>query len=337
MGLPLDLPDVRMPFACGHDGALRWARDKRRDPCVCAGCGADVVLRAGALRRPHYAHAAVLPCSRETALHRAAIAILSEELAAASRARRPVVHAQRCGVCGDVALRDLAAPPDLEVVPELPVASAVRPDLVARSGGRLRYAIEVVVTHAPEPGALAALRGLALPVVLVRPSWDALASLELPLASIAALGETSIEGARCRSWRHPPSRAPACGRCRGEREVVTMQRWDAAACWACGEAVPFADLRAPLDEATSCERPVRHLGRGARAIAAAIGVRLVRAWSYRSGRVELMHACARCGARHGRDVRPGAVAPSAVQHAAWCRRCDRLSPIGAPRTRSARP
>lgn len=344
---PSIAPAVRLPFARAASGVIRWARERRRDEaCVCVGCGAPVQLRAGDVRRAHYAHAPNAPCSAETALHRGTIEILAAEIESASRARRSLLAPHACRDCDVVTMRDLARLTDLRAVAEQVVAvspggPSARPDLLVMRGPARRpaYAVEVVVTHAPEEEAREVLARLGLPIVIVRPSWDALAALELPLGSVSALGHVVIEGARCAGWRHPPPERPRCPGCRRAGLACTVQRWRGDACWRCGVSVPFADVRVH-DERTAGDvdgwdgQPLvsaASIGVTSILVASSLGVRLAERWTYRRGRVELVHACPSCGSTQPHPTRGTWREPEAVVHAAWCRRCSALEPMGAPR------
>jgi hypothetical protein len=350
-------PAVRLPFARAPDGSLRWARDRVREggaSCVCVGCGAPVVLRAGDVRRAHYAHASRAPCGGETALHRGTIEILALEIERASRERRALLAPSACRDCDLRDDRNLARLTELRALREHVVtapgedgcteASTARPDLLVVRGSRPAYAVEVVVTHAPEEGARQVLAQRGIPIVIVRPTWDALTVLELPLASVSALGAAAIEGAPCHGWRHPPSRGVECAGCERAGLVATMQRWSGAPCWRCGARVPFADLRVHDERAADdCDawdgQPlfgVDAVGPPAIAVAASLGVFLAERWTYRAGRHEVVHACPECGVTQARAARGAAGTPEAVAHVSWCRRCRDLVPLGAPHEREAR-
>lgn len=338
-------PAVRLPFARAPDGRLRWARERRRDEtCVCVGCAAPVVLRAGDVRRAHYAHTTRAPCSAETVLHRGTIEILAHEIESASRARRPLVARQACPDCDLVARRDLARLSDLRALREHtlagPSGDTARPDLLVVRGDAPAYAVEVVVTHAPELAARAVLARRGLPIVIVRPSWDALATLELPLSSVSALGEVAIEGVRCPGWRHPPRSGSRCRGCGREGLVCTVQRWLGSVCWRCRSRVPFADVRLhderAADDADGWDgqpfASARTLGAAIVPVATALGVLVTERWTYRAGAPEIVHACPECGSTQARAARGADGEPEAVVAVSWCRRCDRVEPLGVPRT-----
>lgn len=342
---PSIAPAVRLPVALAPDGSLRWARDRpRHEACTCVGCGAPVVLRAGSERQAHFAHSSRAPCSAETALHRATITLLAEQIERASRERQVLAAPQPCEDCDRVAIRNLARLPDLRALREHTVSSrgrTARPDLVFIHGARRAYALEVVVTHAPEDAARAVMAELALPIVVVRPSWEAIAALSLPLASIAALGEARIEGAPCDGWRHPPARAPSCPSCGRQGARCTVQQWRGAKCWRCGGAVPFVDVRVHDESAAlDCDgwdgQPIVHaatIGASLIPLAIALGASLAERWTYRTNRVTPEHACISCGATQSGPARGADAEPQAVLAASWCRRCRTIAPTGPPRSR----
>src|ERR1019366_4038736 len=78
------------------------------------------------------------------------------------------------------------------------LSNGIRPDLLIRGSDNVpRVAIEVVVTHAPEDGALA--------VIAAYPRWDALESMPealLPLSSHSAQGAHIELLGRCPFGRH---------------------------------------------------------------------------------------------------------------------------------------
>jgi hypothetical protein len=306
------------------------------------------VLRAGDVRRPHYAHASVAPCAGETALHRATIEILATEIESASRSRRALLAADGCRDCDQVTMRNLARRHDLRAARERPLSHAgqtARPDILILDprSGRPVYVVEVVVSHEPDAGARSIFDALGLPMVIVRPSWDAISRLELPRESVDALGDVVIEGARCASWRHPPRRGARCDGCDREGTVCTVQRWTGSACWRCGELVPYIDLRIHDEHAIDdvdgwSGQPfatARTIGPAILPLASALGALLDQRWTYHSGKIEVVHLCSGCGATQGRPARGGrdASAPEATAPVSWCPRCRRIEALGAPRAR----
>lgn len=68
---------VAVPVAWAEDGSLVRPQDAAVGRSYrCPGCGVDVILRRGELRRPHFAHRGGEGCSTESTLHRAAKDVL---------------------------------------------------------------------------------------------------------------------------------------------------------------------------------------------------------------------------------------------------------------------
>lgn len=64
---------VAVPVAFAVDGSLVRPQDASANQAYrCPGCGADVILRRGERRRPHFAHRGGEGCASESTLHRAA-------------------------------------------------------------------------------------------------------------------------------------------------------------------------------------------------------------------------------------------------------------------------
>jgi hypothetical protein len=140
---------VAVPVAVAPDGSLVRPHDAVPDqPYRCPGCGADVVLRRGELRRPHFAHRGGEGCSSESTLHRAAKAELLRvvEEWKAGAGPRPCVSrpCPRYGCDGGV-VQDL--PDDItHAAAEIRVSGGLVADVVLFRGRRPAAVIEVLAT-----------------------------------------------------------------------------------------------------------------------------------------------------------------------------------------------
>lgn len=146
---------IRIPFAARPDGALVHVSQVESGfhaDCLCLGCNKPLVARKGAIMAHHFSHHGTVECNGETVLHNAAKRILSERLEAALGSKTPLRFAWECPRCGDRHGGDL-----VRRASGLAVEKAIaerRPDLTLYGPtGAPCVAIEVVVTHEPEPGA----------------------------------------------------------------------------------------------------------------------------------------------------------------------------------------
>jgi predicted RNA-binding Zn-ribbon protein involved in translation (DUF1610 family) len=135
--------------AVSAGGSLVRPHDAVQDqPYRCPGCGADVVLRRGKVRRPHFAHRGGEGCSSESTLHRAAKAQLLHVVEAwkAGVAPRPCIS-RSCPRydCDGGVVQDL--PDDItHAAAEVRVAGGLVADVALYRGDKLAALIEVLVT-----------------------------------------------------------------------------------------------------------------------------------------------------------------------------------------------
>jgi hypothetical protein len=130
--------------------------------------------RAGANTvRRHFAHRVRVEgaCSHESALHAAAKQAICDAFAIAKGTARPYTLLWICERCETIRDTDLVRICD-RVTPEKEMVAGVVSDLVF--DGARRFAVEVVVTHPPEPQALTRYEAASVPVFLIRPTWDAI-------------------------------------------------------------------------------------------------------------------------------------------------------------------
>ena len=323
---------ILVPVA-DHSGALVWADELARaghrpQDLTCVGCGGELILRAGERNRAHFAHKHADACTApETALHKAACRVLADAIAAAGAEGRPFPIASGCEPCRATRAGDLARN-GLEVVVDQELADRIRPDLLGRVDGRDLFVVEVVVTHAPEPQALALYAGRDLPVVVVRPTWETLQRLasgfhaDLQASSKGQPGTYEVVS-RCRFPRHIGpglSECPTCDRParRLTAEVSTLPCWRRG----CGADVRVLDLYDRTEAtarmvAASCP-DLPALDR----VADALGVKLAWRNSKQAQGPYLMHMCPRCGATQGDNFLyssgPTPVLDAPVMHLTAC-------------------
>lgn len=298
---------VQYPVA-DRAGDLVWADrladdGERPDDLTCVSCAAPVRLRAGERNRPHFAHHHVDACTApETVLHATTMRVLRDgilEAAAASRRYPLDVSCERCGVEAE---GNLARHTDYTIDLDKVLADGIRPDLLVRSGPdrRPRYVIEVVVTHAPEPAALAAYAKHRLPVVTVWPTWETLPQirdgLTAPHRRRTGSGLFDVTGA-CRSSRHHEPGTTTCTQCSKPARAVSVEI-ASAECYRCQRTVRVLDIIDCSDErleliAASCPDL-----RNVKPVAADRNVALYWANSQAAGGSYLMHHC-ECGAKQG--------------------------------------
>jgi len=307
---------ILYPVARDGSGQLRWAADRERDvDYSCIACGSPVSLRAGKIKRPHFGHRPRDPCvtgSSETVLHRTAIEVIRDGFRAAAEAGKPYSLCWRCETCGADQQGSLTRGQRRKVQVE-PTVGVYRPDLlITKEQDSPVTVIEVVVTHEPEPSALAHYDDRKLPVVLVRPSWDTLDALRTGLGSVQVLG------GRCQSRRHPPALgATDCGVCGSQRPVVGIEVDHEATCRRCAQPVPRLIVRwygEVVEQADGWCGPTRFSRDQKQVIAFSrpsdydrtichigdpIGVTIRWKWNPTMKRFHALHICPACDAQQG--------------------------------------
>lgn len=304
--------DVTYPVA-ELDGKLVWAVDladegERPDGLTCLGCAGRVLLRAGSVNRPHFAHRDEEACSAgETVLHQTTCRVVAEALEAASRARRAYPVDVWCPTCRAGRTGDLALKEALTTSIDQVLQDGIRPDVLVSAGGSDLYVIEVVVTHAPEPAALEVFARRGLPVLVIRPTWEMLGELRTGLVAARMRPDSSEPGSyemvgRCTMPRHVDSAQPiSCEQCDAPALHLTVET-STLSCWSdrCGKAdVRVMDLytvgvrgRQLLAASAPGLEPPAWLVKRA-------GARLSVRHSQTAGGRYLMHQCNTCGAPQG--------------------------------------
>lgn len=311
---------IAFPVA-DSEGALVWANElaavnDRRIDLTCLGCRGRMILRAGERNAAHFAHTRSEGCTNpESALHQAAKRIIASSVAFRQDHGQAYLANWRCSSCGAERRSNLASHRVNSVEVEARLGS-VRPDIVLRDAdGVPRVAIEVVVTHAPEPEAISWYSANAVGVLEVVPAWDRLNDLR------QGLDAPTAHFMRCDGYRH---NAPASGSCSCGRPArsLRLETIEGPACWKCKRLVDVIDVI----DATDCDSASRASDpqfAGIERIAKSMGVNLKTSFSKTEGRSYLMHHC-QCGAKAGdffcyEETRHNRLKPGAkVRHVEVC-------------------
>jgi len=275
--------DILYPYALDHSGGVVEAeRADRNGWFTCIGCGERVILKRGEIKVAHFAHwREVEGCGGETVLHKMAKAAIKYGIERAIKEKRAYGFSWVCSVCkmehwGDLAISER----EIRVEAEL---NGVRPDLLAVSEkGKPLVAVEVIVSHSPEPEAVETYKRVRLPVVLVPVGWDGLRGLS------RELGRREVVNAPCRAGR--------CGRCKGAMMLVKVGIWEGFPCWSCGRKMRL--LIALEDDG----KMSMHIPRGFVRVAGKIGIKLANTYSLLENKVYPMNVCPNCGARQGDNL-----------------------------------
>ena len=173
---------LAVPVAFSAAGSLvRPSEAREGEHYRCPGCGADVLLRSGELRRPHFAHRGGDGCSSESTLHRAAkhqlLRVISEWKDGVGP--RPCVS-RPCPkyLCDGGIVQDI--PDDVtHAAAEVRLDGGLIADVVLFRGEEVAAAIEILVTHrvGPEKAVRLSVPWMELRAeqVLDRPYWWVLA------------------------------------------------------------------------------------------------------------------------------------------------------------------
>jgi hypothetical protein len=304
---------IKLPLA-DHLGDLVWAVDlaqtgERPKDLKCVECSEPVLLRHGEQRQPHFAHRVAVGCTAgESALHRSAIRVIVDGILRAASDGRTYPFPIVCEFCDASRLGNLSRTVGLSIEIDRHLTDAVRPDILVRTAdGSPAFAVEVIVTHEPEEGALSAYRSLDIPVIAVYPSWETLEGLRTGLDHLTPRQGFEVVGAvglmsRCRFPRHlePEDAEPRpCPVCAVESRVVTAEV-ATGQCWSpqCGGRVRVLDVYA-IDRG---KRVLIAAGAsdltGIAKIARELGVQLGYRNSKPTGTSYFMNICA-CGAPSG--------------------------------------
>ena len=139
--------------------------------CICAGCGGEMVAKNnGTKKAHHFAHHVASTSCGESALHKVAKMALMDRLENALLDGAAVPLEWFCERCKEVHIDDMIKMVEAdEVWMEKAVPDGgIRPDLTLSQKGKDRAFIEVVVTHAPEPGTEAYAFGDSIALVVLK-------------------------------------------------------------------------------------------------------------------------------------------------------------------------
>jgi predicted RNA-binding Zn-ribbon protein involved in translation (DUF1610 family) len=156
-------PSFKVPLGLAPNGAVVHARDADKGtPYVCPACSTPLVLRAGEIRRRHFAHRADTGCSPETALHdgtkrRLAAAVTDWR---AGIGPQPVVRRQCpwCDAAVDTPLSDHVSSAQIEY--RTSVGRVFDVGLLDADAG-IHMGLEVLVSHRVDEAKAIALGDLA--------------------------------------------------------------------------------------------------------------------------------------------------------------------------------
>lgn len=228
------------PYALDGNNEVADAKTAPREqPYHCIGCSQPMILKRGQIQRPHFAHRSKSStCAPETVLHRMAKEAIRAGIEDALQHDRPYLMKWRCSNCGSINAGDLARTRPRHVVMEKPLEGA-RPDLlIVGAGGKPLTVIEIVVTHKPEQSTLRVYTELGLPVIMVKPDWDAIDGLRQRLTQV----EVSVIGGPCR-WNCPPTEpAELCTQCSRPMKMHAIEIWRGDPCPRCGKQMVFMDI-----------------------------------------------------------------------------------------------
>jgi Competence protein CoiA-like family len=299
---------VKYPVAMVSESAdLVWVdeipvarADRPKVSYVCVGCAGPVRFVAGS-KRPHFAHKESTPnCAGESALHRITKDLIADQLVTQTNYE---LH-WSC-TCTQPITRVLNDRNNVQVRVEHPVGER-RPDIAVLRDDRVRFVIEVVVTHEPESAALTFYEQQNIAVIIVRPSWETVSDLRKALALSSPKskrkawdedlkGVEVLFGPPCRSDFHPNKKTSPCPSCSKQREAleltVTTGQLD---CYKCHADVPLLDIT-DIEGETYGESDFKGIER----IARQLGVRMGKRYSNVVKAQYMAHLCPKCGAFQG--------------------------------------
>lgn len=150
--------DTRLPYAEDSNGRIVAVADVERGlacGCVCPGCRHPVIARKGDVLRHHFSHTASAGCvtALETMVHKFGKQIIADA---------GMLWVPGYGAPDEPIIREMCIVADrVETEKALGI---IRPDLLFCKSGRT-LAVEILVTHTPEPTKIASFRSLGIAAV----------------------------------------------------------------------------------------------------------------------------------------------------------------------------
>ncbi|MFA4838911.1 MAG: competence protein CoiA family protein [Candidatus Neomarinimicrobiota bacterium] len=218
---------IKVPYAERNGRLIHISRVERglACQCVCPVCKTAVIARKGKKLRHHFSHHSRGNCSAETVLHQIAKILIYEKIIGLLKSHETLPITWKCALCRDMhRLNLLENVSTIEM--EKPI-DTIRPDIVLLNADSVpTAAIEIAVTHDPEPEVLETCekRNIPLLIFTVRSAED-----------LESLGESTLI--------HPTSvrfclkkHCPGCG---GALFIKTVFVVDDH-CWRCGSPMNLA-------------------------------------------------------------------------------------------------
>jgi hypothetical protein len=218
-----------------------------------------------------------------------AIRAIADGLVHQAARHEPYSMAIVCDFCDAGRMADLARDHGLSVGVNRALGIEARPDILVRSNaGEAAYVVEVVVTHAPEKPALEAFRVRGLPVIVVKPTWEAIEGLREDLDVLDARDGPGEPGTAallslCRLPRHlteVDERIRPCAECGTGARTLTLEV-SSALCWgkACSRRARVLDVHVRRYGAREMIDAGAAELKGIQAVAREMGVRLEHRYS----------------------------------------------------------
>ena len=202
---------LKLPYALRNDQIVHISEvtSGKHTDCICPECRRSLVARKGLIKRQHFAHDPGATCNIESALHYVAKRMICDGVNRAIAEHRSIGVTWKCHYCGEQHAGDLvrkAASAKLEQDLE-----QVRPDvLLVDIGDKPIAAIEVVVTHAPEPEAMQFYLAKRLGLLIVELNSESQLDALRDLRSLSAQFGTVCLRRKCPKCAHPLMPSPVC-------------------------------------------------------------------------------------------------------------------------------
>lgn len=230
-----------------------------------------------------------------------AIRAIADGLVRQAARHQPYEVAFVCNFCDATHMFDLAKEHGLSVAENRALSSDARPDILVRhASGQPAYVVEVVVTHAPEEPALETYRERNLPVIVVKPTWEAIEGLRDGLEALTpceGLGDAGTVGllSSCRLPRHlgeEEEGCESCSQCGSDARVLTVEV-STSPCWrrGCSRQVRVFDVHVRQYGVREMIAPSASELKGVQEIARELGVRLEHRYSKVAGTKYWMNVC----------------------------------------------